>query len=95
MLSVISYWEVVLKTAKGKLDVGDPAAWWETALSDLAAAAIPLRPLHVAEIRGLPAFRNDPFDRALIARATAEGLVLVTTDQTMARYASNRMRVVR
>jgi PIN domain nuclease of toxin-antitoxin system len=44
VISVISYWEVVLKSAKGKLDVGDPRAWWEIALSDFAATVLPLRP---------------------------------------------------
>jgi PIN domain nuclease of toxin-antitoxin system len=68
------YWEVILKSAKGKLEVGHPAAWWETALNDLAATAMPLRPIHVAEIHGL--------------------FVLVTTDETMALYSSNRMRAV-
>ncbi|MGA2594880.1 MAG: hypothetical protein ABSH32_33695 [Bryobacteraceae bacterium] len=45
---------MILESSKGKLDVGNAAAWWETALSDLAATAMPLRPVHVAEIRGLP-----------------------------------------
>jgi PIN domain nuclease of toxin-antitoxin system len=95
VLSVISYWEVILKSAKGKLDVGDPRAWWEIALGDFAATVLPLRPAHVAEIHGLPAIHQDPFDRALIAQATAEGLALVTTDETIALYASERLRVIR
>ena len=94
VLSVISYWEVILKSAKGKLDVGNPAAWWETALSDFAATAMPLRPVHVAEIHGLPFIHRDPFDRALIAQATVEDLVLVTTDEEIMRYASERLRVI-
>lgn len=48
ILSVVSYWEVILKAAKGKLEVGDPRVWWETALSDLAATALPFRAAHVA-----------------------------------------------
>jgi PIN domain nuclease of toxin-antitoxin system len=95
VLSVISYWEVMLKSAKGKLEVGDPRAWWEIALGDFAATVLPLWPVHVAGIYGLPAIHQDPFDRALIAQATVEDLVLLTTDESVAQYASDRLRVIR
>jgi PIN domain nuclease of toxin-antitoxin system len=91
VLSVVSYWEVVLKASKGKLvEVGDPRAWWQTALSDFAATAMPLRSVHVAEIFNLQAIHQDPFDRALIAQATAEDLTLVTTDSVIGEYAGER-----
>ena len=60
VLSVITYWEVVLKSAKGKLDVGDPLAWWRAALDDLKATSLPLRPDHIAEIHVLPPIRLYP-----------------------------------
>ena len=94
VLSVVSYWEVVLKAAKGKLDVGDPRAWWKTALSDLAATAMPLRSVHVAEVYNLPAIHQDPFDRVLIAQARVEELTLVATDEVIREYAGARLRVV-
>ena len=95
ILSVVSYWEVVLKAAKGKLiEVGDPRVWWEVALSDFAATGMPLRAAHVAEIHNLHAIHQDPFDRALIAQATVEDLALVTTDAVIGRYAGERLRVV-
>jgi PIN domain nuclease of toxin-antitoxin system len=31
-LSAISYWEVVIRCMKGKLDVGDPELWWRDVL---------------------------------------------------------------
>ncbi len=96
VLSVVSYWEVTLKAAKGKLiEVGDPRSWWQAALSDFAATALPLRSDHVAQIWILPAIHQDPFDRALIAQATVEGLRLVTTDGVIGEYAGERLRVVR
>ena len=95
VLSVITYWEVVLKSAKGKLDVGDPLVWWKTALEDLRATSLPLRPDHIAEVHALPPIHQDPFDRALIAQATVEGFTLVTADEAMGSYAGGRFRVLR
>jgi PIN domain nuclease of toxin-antitoxin system len=94
ILSVVSYWEVLLKSMKGSLRVGDPRTWWRDALDQLAATPLALRPKHVAEGYALPPFHKDPFDRILIAQAMAEELELVTTDGEIPRYASTRLRVV-
>jgi PIN domain nuclease of toxin-antitoxin system len=93
-LSVVTYWEVMIKSMKGKLGVGDPRGWWLEALQQLAATVLLLRPEHVATVYGLPAIHKDPFDRMLIAQATVEGLALVSMDGVIARYASERLRVV-
>ena len=85
-LSIISYWEVMIKSMKGKLDVGDPRIWWAQALKQLVATPLPLRPEHVEALHGLPPIHNDPFDRILIAQAKAESLTLVTVDPEIARY---------
>jgi PIN domain nuclease of toxin-antitoxin system len=94
LLSVVSYWEVVLKSMKGALDVGDPRAWWADALEQLAATPLVLRPQHVAGVYGLAPIRKDPFDRVLIAQAASEGLALVSRDGEIARYASKALRIV-
>ena len=95
VLSVLSYWEVMLKSMKGSLDVGDPRVWWSEALDQLAATPLLLRPQHIAGVFALPPIHKDPFDRMLIAQAAAEGLTLVTTDKEIARYATKTLRVVR
>jgi len=94
ILSAIVYWEVLLKSMKGLLKIGDPLTWWLDALEQLAATPLVLRPEHVAEIYHLPPIHRDPFDRVLIAQAMVEGLSLVTTDREILRYASKRLRVV-
>ena len=68
-LSVISYWEVMIKSMKGTLDVGDPRQWWTEALAALALQPLPYRPEHIAAIYELPPVHQDPFDRALVAQA--------------------------
>jgi PIN domain nuclease of toxin-antitoxin system len=94
VMSVIAFWEVMLKSAKGKLDVGDPLAWWEKSLTDFAAISLPLRPAHIAEIQHLAAIHQDPFDRAFIAQSIVEGYTLLTADAVVREYANKRFRVI-
>jgi len=93
-LSVVSYWEVMLKSMKGNLQVGDPRIWWRDVLVELAGVPLYLVPQHVAQVHSLPPIHKDPFDRVLIAQAIAEDLTLVTKDAEVARYASSHLRVV-
>jgi PIN domain nuclease of toxin-antitoxin system len=95
VLSVISYWEVVLKSMKGSLDVGDdPHSWWNDTLDQLAATPLLLQPQHVAGVCTLPPHHKDPFDRLLISQAIAEDLTLVTTDREIPLYASAGLHFV-
>ncbi len=93
-LSVIAYWEVMLKSMKGRLDVGDPRQWWGETLDALGLLPLLYRPEHIAGVYDLPAIHQDPFDRALIAQAIVEDLMLITSDATIIRYASERLRVI-
>ena len=94
MISVVSFWEVLLKSMKGTLDVGDPRAWWTDTLEQLAATPLQLRSNHVAGVYSLPPLHKDPFDRILIAQASAEDLVMVTADGQIPLYASAHFRVI-
>jgi PIN domain nuclease of toxin-antitoxin system len=93
-LSAIAYWEVLIKSMKGTLDVGDPRQWWSEALAELALQPLSCRSEHIAAIYNLPPLHQDPFDRAMIAQAAFEDLTLLTTDAVIPRYASTRLRVV-
>jgi len=93
-LSVLAYWEVLLKTMKGALDVGEPRTWWLDALEQLAATPRVLRPEHVSEVSSLPPIHKDPFDRMMIAQAMVEDLTLLTTDDEIPQYSSSRFRVI-
>jgi PIN domain nuclease of toxin-antitoxin system len=94
VLSVLTYWEVLIKSMKGALDVGDPHQWWVDALINLTALPLSLRPEHARALYDLPPIHKDPFDRMLIAQAVTEGLELVTTDRQIAKYASARLRIL-
>jgi PIN domain nuclease of toxin-antitoxin system len=93
VMSVIVYWEVVLKAMKGTLAIDEPRTWWRDALDQLAATALAFRPDHVSTVLTLPPIHQDPFDRALIAQAVVEELALLTTDTEIPRYRSERLHV--
>jgi PIN domain nuclease of toxin-antitoxin system len=85
LVSAISVWEAVIKMGTGKLD----------AMSDLEEATVdsnleflPFLPRHATAVATLPMHHRDPFDRALIAQASSEGLRFVTVDGEIGRYSS-------
>ena len=86
VLSVASYWEIVIKSNNGLLAIADPANWWERAVQDLGATVLSIRPRHVAALAALPDYHRDPFDRILVSQAIAEGLTLLASDSIVRRY---------
>ena len=89
VVSVASYWEVVLKAQKGLLGIPDVATWWKRATDLFYAQILPIRFTHVGAMAPLPPLHKDPFDRILIAQAVAEGLRFVTSDELIATYPVN------
>jgi PIN domain nuclease of toxin-antitoxin system len=86
VVSVASYWEVVIKTQKGLLTISDLATWWRRATELSAARVLQIRASHITALAALPILHKDPFDRILIAQAKAEGLALVTNDPSIGEY---------
>ena len=81
-VSAASIWEISIKRARGKLDVGD-------AVFDVHLDGFEPLPITHADARmagGLPDFHRDPFDRMLIAQALGHDLTLVTRDHRMDAY---------
>ena len=86
VLSVVSYWEVVIKAQKGKLKIADPVNWWSRATEMLGGDILSIRTAHISVLAGLPDVHKDPFDRMLIAQACAEGLALIACDEQFGHY---------
>lgn len=86
VVSVASYWEVVIKTQKGLLVISDLPTWWRQATELTAARVLPIRASHITALAALPMLHKDPFDRILIAQAKADGLGIVTSDGPIADY---------
>lgn len=88
-LSLVSPWEMQVKSTLGKLQLSKPVV--ELVQAELDRAAIQLLPItlhHIDALSRLPDHHRDPFDRLLIAQAVHEGLTLVSSYRIIAKYAA-------
>lgn len=88
VLSLVSVWEMQIKTQIGKLDLGKPLA--EVIAHQRQANQIELLPVyydHILELDNLPLHHKDPFDRLLLAQARVEGMVILSKDPQFRAYA--------
>jgi PIN domain nuclease of toxin-antitoxin system len=86
-ISAASAWEIAIKTALGRLTLGEPPEVCiprEIARSGFRPLAVSVE--HGLAVRGLPRHHTDPFDRLLIAQASLDGLTLVSADRIFRRY---------
>jgi PIN domain nuclease of toxin-antitoxin system len=84
--SVVSLWEIVIKTGRGKPDFKVDAAKMRRDLLKNGYVEMPVISSHAIAVSTLPALHKDPFDRLLIAQAMTEGITLLTVDPAIVRY---------
>ena len=83
-VSAASFWEISIKAALGRIDVGDTDLVGEVEANDFVE--LPITARHVLAAGALPRHHDDPFDRMLIAQAEAEALTIVTRDRAFRLY---------
>ncbi len=87
LVSPASYWEIAIKISLGKYALPEPyALFMERELARNDFAILPIEPKHTALLTDLPFHHRDPFDRLLVAQAKAEGMPLVSCDDTLDAY---------
>jgi len=84
LVSAATIWELEIKRALGRLEVGDGDLVAEIAANDFGE--LPVEARHAAEAARLPPFHTDPFDRMLVAQARLDGMVCVTIDPAFDLY---------
>lgn len=84
--SSASLWEIVIKRNLGRDDFKADARILRRGLLDNGYSELPIASDHVVAVDGLPQHHKDPFDRVLVAQAIVEGITLVTSDPTVAKY---------
>lgn len=85
----MSYWEVAVKAARGKLQLSaDVAVWLQRAETALDIRYRPAtRSVLLQSTRLAGTAPGDPVDRMLIAMAQIDGVPLVTADRQIIEYA--------
>jgi PIN domain nuclease of toxin-antitoxin system len=87
LLSVVSAWEMQIKSQLGKLKLKLPLAEIITGQQRTNNLTIlPVTLDHVLALDKLPAHHKDPFDRLLIAQTNVEEVILVSGDPVFSQY---------
>ena len=84
--SAASIWEIVFKGCLGRDDFEVDANLLRRGLVDNGYAELAIASSHAIAVSALPSLHKDPFDRMLVAQATAEGIELITSDERLAAY---------
>jgi PIN domain nuclease of toxin-antitoxin system len=83
VVSAVTVWEVAIKRSLGKVKARGGM------LNEIERAGVELLPVtarHADLVASLPLHHRDPFDRLLVAQATAENIPLVSSDESLRRY---------
>ncbi|GAB3595820.1 type II toxin-antitoxin system VapC family toxin [Microbacterium tumbae] len=86
LFSVVSIWEVAIKSGLGRSDFDADPHVLRRELRDNGYVELAIIGAHAAGVAGLPGIHRDPFDRMLIAQSRAEGITLLTADRKIAEY---------
>ena len=85
-VSIVTLWEIAIKSRLGKLELQRP---FENLEADLQQLDIKILPINFAELdiyRSLPLHHRDPFDRILIAQSIGNSLTMITRDALFEPY---------
>jgi PIN domain nuclease of toxin-antitoxin system len=85
-ISAISFWEIALLAAKGRLELTHPPAELRAELLDTGVVELPLTgdiALLSVDLKQLP---SDPADRFIVATAIVHEATMLTADKALLRW---------
>jgi PIN domain nuclease of toxin-antitoxin system len=86
LFSVVSLWEVAIKTSLGKPGFQVDAGQLREGLRRQGLLELAIDAEHYLAVQHLPWIHRDPFDRLLVAQARHNGLTLLTADRLLSGY---------
>lgn len=86
VFSVVSIWEVVIKSGAAKQGFSVDADQLRWDLLQDGFEELEVTAPHVLEVGRLPMLHADPFDRLLVAQARVEDLTIMTADRAITAY---------
>jgi PIN domain nuclease of toxin-antitoxin system len=88
--SIVSAWEIVIKTQIGKLPLPEsPEIYIPSRISHYGFMTLSINLEDVLQIGQLESHHNDPFDRLLIAQSQIHNLPIITADTQFSPYDVN------
>jgi PIN domain nuclease of toxin-antitoxin system len=86
-LSVVSFWEICIKHALGRLPLPQPPnVYVPLQRQQHGIDVLNLDEASVARLVALPLHHKDPFDRMLVCQAQAYGMLLASSDPLVRQY---------
>jgi len=86
-LSAASAWEITIKYGINKLHLPDaPEIYVPDRMERGNFKRLEIKHEHALAVTNLPQIHKDPFDRLLVAQATVENLILLSSDSIFAQY---------
>ena len=90
-VSVVSPWEISIKSRKGHLNLNQSLSSAVRLLRSRGFRLLPVRQKHVFCLDTLKLHHKDPFDRMLVAQSLAENFPLVGNDEVFDLYGIRRL----
>jgi PIN domain nuclease of toxin-antitoxin system len=86
-LSVVSGWEIAIKTQINKLILPDVVDLYvENQIEENSIIVLPIEMKHALHVCKLPDIHRDPFDRMIISQGILEDLPILTNDGLIKKY---------
>jgi PIN domain nuclease of toxin-antitoxin system len=92
-VSTASIWEIAIKHALGRGDMPVSGARAAELCAEAGYRELPVAWRHAVVVETLPPLHADPFDRILVAQASAEPMRLLSRDAAVAGYGAMVMAV--
>ena len=91
LFSTASIWETAIKQGRRHPDFHLDPVTLRDGLLRAGYSELLISSEHAVHVARLPPFHRDPCDRLLVPQASVEGLLLLTADTTVARYAGTKL----
>ena len=85
-VSIVSFWEIALKTNNGKLDLGISLDVFFDKVQKSSIKITSVEKEYLLRLSALPPIHKDPFDRLMIVTAICETMTLLTADDNIHKY---------
>jgi PIN domain nuclease of toxin-antitoxin system len=90
-LSIASLWEIAIKVQLGKLSLQQDYEVIGAALENSDILILPISFDDTVQVKNLPLYHRDPFDRMLVAQAINHSLTLASADSQLDAYPVQRV----